>query len=194
MIKQMIVAVALVSTMAVGCKKSDKNEVAGVAKPTGAAPATGGSAVAPAPAAADSGWRSIPNAPEKMTIDAPAKWLDNGVGGAAGMHIEGGADFMIREMDAEDATKKIADIKTETEEMMFQKWVTAEDKDGVIKLIYNIDKITMKGDEPVKDGTKVAFEIRRELGGKKYKCYGTSPDLANAQEGADLCSRVKIAN
>jgi hypothetical protein len=197
MTKSMIAIFALASTMAVACKKSDQGESSGATKPTQAPALTGAateSATPGAAKAAESGWRSIPNATEKLQIDAAAKWLDNGMGGAAGMHIEGGADFMIRAMDPDDAAKKIAEVKTDAEQMLFQKWLTAEDKDGVIKLIYNIDKITMKVDEPVKDGSNVAFEVRRELGGKKYKCYGSAPDQASAKEAVDLCSRIKPAN
>ncbi len=176
----------------VACKKSDKPADN---QPTSAKPAEPGApAGTPTPTApAGAGWRSIPNASAKLEIDAPAKWLDNGIGGAAGMHIEGGADFMINEMTAEEAGKKLADIKTDAEAMLFQKWITAEEKDGVTKLLYNMDKITMKGDEAVKDGTLVSFEARRDIAGKKYKCYGSAPDQAGAQEGLDLCLRVRIA-
>ncbi len=180
----------------VACKKSDKPSDP---QPTSAKPTepTGVAAGTPAPTAptapAGAGWRSIPNAAAKLEIDAPATWLDNGIGGAAGMHIEGGADFMINEMSPDDAAKKLAEIKTDAEAMLFQKWITAEEKDGVTKLLFNMDKITMKGDEPVKDGTLVSFEARSDIGGKKYKCYGSAPDQAGAQEGLDLCLRVRLA-
>ena len=148
---------------------------------------------APTAAAKDDGWRMIPNATAKLQVDAPRKWLDNGMGGAAGMHIETGADFMLNEMAADDAGKTLAEIKTDAEAMLFQKWVTAKSAAGVTTLVYNMDKISMQGDEPVKSGTLVAFEVRRAIDGKPYKCYGSAPDQATADEAVALCLHVRVA-
>ncbi len=179
-------SLALVSTAA--CKKTDAGD------PT-QAPATTAAAKTADPGAkpAASG-RSIPNV-NGLTVDAPAKWLDNGIGGAGGMHLDAdGGMFMIREASADEAGKKLAAFKTETEEMLFEKWVAAEELPaGGFKALYVMDKIKMKGDEPVKDGTTFAFTVRRTIAGKLYDCSGTGATEATAKEAIDLCLKVNAS-
>ena len=147
----------------------------------------------PTAEAKDDSWRSIPNATAKLQVDAPRKWINHGIGGAAGMHINNGADFMLNEMAADDARKTLREIKADAEAMLFQKWINATTDAGVTTLVYNMDKITMQGDEPVKSGTLVAFEVRRPIDGKPYKCYGSAPDQATADEAVALCMHVRVA-
>jgi hypothetical protein len=126
-----------------------------------------------------------------LVVEAPAKWLDNGIGGAAGMHLDADAGmFMVRETSPEEAAKKMADWKKETEEMMFQKWISADETPDGWKALYVVDKITMKGDEAVKDGSNFAFHVRRKIGDKVHDCYGSAAKQEDAQEGLDICTKV----
>jgi hypothetical protein len=87
------------------------------------------------------------------------------------------------------ASKAFADWKKETEEMLFQKWITAEETpDGGFTALYVIDSMKMKGEELVKDGSQFAFHVRKKVGGKVYYCYGTAKAEADAKEGLDLCT------
>ena len=138
-----------------------------------------------------SGGRAIPNV-NGLAVDAPAKWLDNGIGGAGGMHLDGDAgQFSVRETSPEEAAKTLDTFKAETEEILFQKWVSADAlPDGGFKAIYVLDKITMKGDEPVKDGSTFGFTVRRKIDGKVYDCSGSAATQETATEAVDLCLKV----
>jgi len=136
------------------------------------------------------GGRKIPNG-QGLTVDAPAKWEDNGIGGAAGMHLAGDAgNFSVMETSAEEAAKPFATWKSETEEILFQKWISAEEVPDGFKALYSMDKIKMQGEEPVKDGSTFAFHTRRKIGGKVHDCYGSAVAEADAKEAIDLCMKV----
>ncbi len=147
----------------------------------------------PAPVAKDAGWRTIPNATPALQVDAPSTWRNNNIGGAAGMHIENRANFMLNHMAADDAGKTLTELKADAQALLFQTWITAKSTAGVTTLIYNIDKISMQGNQPVKSGTLVAFEVRRTIADKPFKCYGRAPDQATADEAVSLCLRVREA-
>ena len=166
------------------CKKKDE------AKQEPAAQTTGGSPKTTEPAKPAKAGRTIPNS-SGLVVEAPAKWLDNGIGGAAGMHLDADAGmFMVRETAPEEAAKDLATFKKETEEMLFQKWISADALPDGFKTLYVMDKITMKGDEPVKDGSTFAFHVRRKIGDKVHDCYGSAATQENAAEGLDLCLKV----
>jgi hypothetical protein len=142
-----------------------------------------------APKAAAKG-RSIPNA-NGLVVDAPAKWLDNGIGGAAGMHLDAdGGNFTLREAEGEEAAQSLDDWKKGTEEVMFQKWISADAAPDGFKAIYVLDKLTMKGEEMVKDGSVIAFTVRRKIGDKTYVCSGSGATEDVAKEAIDLCYKV----
>lgn len=142
-----------------------------------------------APKAAAKG-RSIPNA-SGLVVDAPAKWLDNGIGGAAGMHLDAdGGNFTVREAEGEEATQSLDDWKKGTEEIMFQKWISADAAPDGFKAIYLLDKVVMKGEEMVKDGSVTAFTVRRKIGDKTYVCSGSGADETTAKEAVDLCYKI----
>jgi hypothetical protein len=161
-------------------KKDSKDQPAGTsteaAKTTDKAPAAGG--------------RKIPNS-SGLVVDAPAKWQDNGIGGAAGMHLDGDAGmFIVQETSAEEAAKKLADFKTDTESMGVNKWVSADETPDGFKTLYVVDKLTMKGEEMVKDGTQFAFHVRRKIGDKTYDCSGSAAAQETATEAIDLCTKI----
>jgi hypothetical protein len=178
-----VIAVLALAAGLTACKKKEETKTE-----TPAASGEGTPKTTETPAAKG---RSIPNA-NGLVVEAPAKWLDNGIGGAAGMHLDAdGGMFMINETSPEEAAKGMAGWKKDTEEMLFQKWITAEElPDNGFKALYAIDKIKMKGEEPVKDGTQFAFHTRRKIGDKVRDCYGSAATQADAQEGLDLCLKV----
>ena len=181
-----IAALALVVGFA-GCKKKDEAKKDETAPTT---PTTEGAAKTTETPAAAKG-RKIPNA-NGFVVEAPARWIDNGIGGAAGMHLDAdGGGWQLRESSAEESAKSMADWKKDTEEILFQKWISAEEIPGEgFKALYTMDKITMKGDEPVKDGSQFAFHVRRKIGGTSQECYGTAAKEEDAKEGLDLCMKV----
>ncbi|HEY4057429.1 MAG TPA: hypothetical protein VGM39_12515 [Kofleriaceae bacterium] len=173
-----LASVALVSGLAACGKSADTGGTQEAAKGT------------EGKAAAQAGAREIPNA-NGLTVDAPAKWLDNGIGGAAGMHLDASAgDFSVRETSPEEAAKPLADWKSETEQLMFQKWISADATADGFKAVYAMDKMTMKGDDMVKDGTQFAFTVRRKIGGKVQDCSGSASTEAIAAEAVELCTKI----
>lgn len=142
----------------------------------------------PAPPAASG--RKIQNA-TGLVVDAPAKWQDNGIGGAAGMHLEGDAgQWQVRETSPEEAAKPFAQWKAETEELMFQKWLSADETPDGFKAVYLMDKMEMKGEEMVKAGSTHAFHTRRKIGDKVHDCYGSASTAEIAAEAVDLCMKI----
>jgi|SRR4051812_44567827 hypothetical protein len=172
----------LLGLSAGACAKKDaKDQPAGTSE-------TAAKTTDKAPAAP--GGRKIPNS-SGLVVDAPAKWLDNGIGGAAGMHLDGDAGmFMVNETSPEEAAKKLADFKTDTESMGVNKWVSAEETPDGFKTLYVVDKLTMKGDDMVKDGTQFAFHVRRKIGDKTQDCYGSAATQETATEAIDLCNKI----
>lgn len=167
------------------CKKNDTAKDQPTAGDKAAPEGTPKAAEAKAPSG-----RSIPNG-NGLSVDAPAKWLDNGIGGAAGMHLDAdGGMFSINETSPEEAAKNLATFKSETEEIMFQKWISAEEIPDGFKTLYVMDKIKMNGDEPVKDGSTFAFQVRRKIGDKVMDCGGSAATQAAATEAIDLCMKV----
>ena len=179
----LIAALALVVGFA-GCKKKEE----GSGKTETSATTEGTPKTTDTPKAAAKG-RKVPNG-NGLVLDAPAKWLDNGIGGAAGMHLDADAGgFQIRELEGEEAAMPFADWKKQTEEILFQKWVSADETPDGFSALYAMDKMTMKGEEMVKDGSQFAFHVKRKVGGKTYYCYGTAKAEADAKEGLDLCTK-----
>lgn len=134
--------------------------------------------------------REIPNS-KGLSVEAPATWLDNGIGGAAGMHLDADAgDFQLYEVTPEEAAKDMDTIKKETEEVMFQKWVSSEKTADGFKLIYILDKMQMKGEELKKVGSTFAFTVRRKIGATLYTCSGPAATKEIAAEGVALCEKV----
>lgn len=190
--QRILIASALGLGLLLGSACSKKNDAAKDQPATDntAAPAGEPAPKATEPAKPAAKGRSIPNA-SGLVVDAPAKWLDNGIGGAAGMHLDGDAGmFTVRETAPEEAAKDLDTWKKETEEIMFQKWISADKTADGFAAIYMLDKMTMKGDDMVKDGSVVAFTVRRKIGGKIQDCSGSAADEATAKEAVDLCNKI----
>jgi hypothetical protein len=179
----LITSLALVAGSA--CKKDKKDEAGST---TSTEKTTEPTKEAPAKKASG---RSIPNS-NGLSVDAPAKWLDNGVGGAAGFHLDAdGGMLVLNETSAEEQAKKLDAVKKETEEVIFEKWVSADETPDGFKMLWVIPKITMKGDEAVKDGTAFAFNVRRKIGSKVYDCSGSAQKQEDATEAMDLCTKIQ---
>ena len=173
-----------------GACKNKEDAAASDPAPSGAAAAAKTAEPDKAPAAPKAGGRAIPNS-NNLSVDAPAKWLDNGPGGAAGMHLDAEAgDFNIRETAAEEAAKTLAQFKQDTEAMLFQSWISAEATPDGIKALWMMDKIEMKGDEAVKNGSMAAFLVRRKIDGKTYDCGGSAKTKELALEAVALCTKI----
>lgn len=174
-----------------GACKNKEDAAASDPAPSGAAAAAAKVAEPDKAAAAPkAGGRAIPNS-NNLSVDAPAKWLDNGPGGAAGMHLDAEAgDFNIRETAAEEAAKTLAQFKQDTEAMLFQSWISAEATPDGIKALWMMDKIEMKGDEAVKNGSMAAFLVRRKIDGKTYDCGGSAKTKELALEAVALCTKI----
>ena len=182
---------ALVAALGLlGACKSKEDAATSDPAPSGAAAAAKTAEPDKAPAAPKAGGRAIPNS-NNLSVDAPAKWLDNGPGGAAGMHLDAEAgDFNIRETAAEEAAKTLAQFKQDTEAMLFQSWISAEATPDGIKALWMMDKIEMKGDEAVKNGSMAAFLVRRKIDGKTYDCGGSAKTKELALEAVALCTKI----
>lgn len=161
---------------------SAKDDKAPAAKPAAGAPA----ASAPATKAARGG-RAIPNS-AGLRVDAPARWLDNGVGGAAGLHLADGAGMlMVREASADEAAKSLEQFKADTEAMLFQKWLAADATADGFEAVWVMDAVD---DEMNKVGSQVGFQVRRSIGGKVHDCYGSAKAEADAREALALCKQI----
>jgi len=187
----LVTALSLVLGL-VACKKKETTEskpatpAEGTSQPGDTASAKPTEPVKPAKAG-----RAIPNS-QGLVVEAPAKWLDNGIGGAAGMHLDADAgQFQVREPAPEEAAKPLAAWKGETEQLMFQKWLSAEETPDGFKAIYVMDKLEMKGEEMVKAGSTFAFHTRRKIGDKVHDCYGSAATQEIAAEAVDLCMKIQ---
>ncbi len=186
--------VAILALAGCGSKK-DKEGAAPAAgsaeaKPTEAKPTESEPAKPTEPAKPAKTGRDIPNS-KGLSVDAPAKWLDNGIGGAAGMHLDGDAgDFHLWEVAPEEAAKDMDTIKKETEEIMFEKWVSSKKAADGFELIYVLSKMEMKGDDMKKVGTTFGTTVRRKIGATLYTCGGAASTKEIAEEAVALCGKV----
>lgn len=184
--------VAVLALAACGSKK-DKEDKAPAATSTEAAKPTENAEAAKKPAEPEkpkASGRSMPNS-KGLVLDAPAKWEDNGIGGAAGFHMaDDQGNLMMNEVSPEEAAKAFEVTKKETEEILFEKWVTSEKTADGFKFVYVIPKLAMKGDEMEKVGTQFAFTVRRKVGSTLYNCTGTAATKEIASEAVALCEKV----
>jgi len=134
--------------------------------------------------------RAMPNS-KGLVLDAPAKWGDNGIGGAAGFHLaDDQGNIMLNEVSTEEANKPFETTKKETEEILFEKWITADKTADGFKMVYVIPKVAMKGDEMEKVGTQFAYTVRRKIGATLYNCTGSAATKEIVDEAVALCDKV----
>jgi len=190
----MKITIALAVLALAGCgSKKDKEDKAPAVPTTEAAKPAEGAATATKPAEPEkpkASGRSMPNS-KGLVLDAPAKWEDNGIGGAAGFHMaDDQGMLMMSEVSPEEANKPFDVTKKETEEILFEKWVTSDKTADGFKFVYVIPKLAMKGDEMEKVGTQFAFTVRRKVGPTLYNCTGTAATKEIAEEAVALCDKV----
>jgi hypothetical protein len=181
-----------VAVMACGGKKDDKKAVDDKATATTTESAKPDEAAKPAPPPPpEAKGRKIPNG-SGLVVDAPAKWLDNGIGGAAGMHLDNDqGGFSLNEVSPEEAAKSLEQHKKDTEEYLFEKWVSSDKTADGWKLVYVLDKVEIKNDEAKKVGTTFAFDVRRKIGDKLYSCSGSGATKEIADEAVALCTKIE---
>lgn len=167
-----------------GCGKKDSKDTPAAGSGAEAKPA-------PPPPPKPAG-RKLPNSSGTThVVDAPAKWLDNGVGGAEGMHLDGEAgDFHLTEVTPEEAKKTLEQKSDEIEQVLFEKWVSSKQTKDGFELIYVLDKMKMEGDKMKKDGTTFGFDVRLRIQGKLWTCSGAASTKEIADEAVGLCNKI----
>lgn len=183
-------ATIYLAATAPACKSSDDKAAKPSAAPA-AAGAPGGAAEPAKPAKPAKTGRDIPNS-AGLAVDAPARWQDNGIGGAAGLHLADDAGmFMVREASAEEAGKTLDQFKADTEAMLFQTWISAEATADGFEALWVMDALELQGDEMKKVGSQLSFHVRRTIGGKAHECTGTAKAEADAREAIALCKAIR---
>lgn len=139
------------------------------------------------------GFVAVPNV-SGLKAKVPEGAKPNGVGGAAGFHTDDDSfGFTLMEVTGDAAGKSMEDVKTETEEILFKKWIKSEKKDDGWVLTYESPKMNFDGDEPKEEGVVYSFEVRRKIGDKTYKCYGGIAKAEGLDAVVDACNSVKAA-
>ena len=82
-------------------------------------------------------------------------------------------------------------IKKDTEEFMFGKWIKEEKTADGWVLTWEMPKMDMSGDEPKQVGTLYSFEVRRKLGDKLHKCYGAVAKADGLPAVLKTCNTLK---
>ena len=131
------------------------------------------------------GFVAIPNI-NGMKVKVPDGVKPNGVGGAAGFHTDDDSfGFMLSE--ATDG-KEFAAAKAGTEEFLFKKWIKSEQTDDGWIFTYEMPKLN---DEAEEVGVTYAFEVRRKIGDKTYKCSGSVAKAEGLDAVVDACKSIK---
>ena len=151
----------------------------------------GGSSAAAGPDA--DGFVAVPNV-SGIKAKVPAGAKPNGVGGAAGFHTEDDSfGFTLMEVSAERQGKSMEDVKTETEEFLFKKWIKEEKTEDGWVLTHEAPKMNFDGDEPKEEGVVYSFEVRRKIGDKTYKCYGGIAKAEGLDAVVETCKGLKAS-
>ena len=137
------------------------------------------------------GFLAIPNI-SGMKVKVPDGAKPNGVGGAAGFHTDDDSfGFTLMEVSADRQGKSMDDVKKETEEILFKKWIKSEATDDGWVLTYEAPKMNFDGDEPKEVGVVYSFEVRRKIGDKTFKCYGGIAKADGLDAVVDACKSIK---
>lgn len=134
------------------------------------------------------GFVAIPNI-SGMKVKVPEGATPNGVGGAAGFHSSDDSfGFMLTE--ATDG-KDFDAAKAGTEEFLFKKWIKSEKTDDGWVFTYEVPKLDLSGEEAKEVGVMYAFEVRRKIGDKTYKCHGSVAKAEGLDAVVDACKSIK---
>jgi hypothetical protein len=158
-----------------GCSKSE-DQKSDTTRPTSAAVAKA--------SGLEAGFVEVPN--EKgLQAKVPETLEPNGLGGAAGFHAKAGKlSVMINELEAEATKKSFAEAKKENEEVLFKKWISSEKTvDGWV--------MQWEGEQIEGMGASHNFEVKKVVGGKTYKCYGSGASAAEIASGVEVCKSLK---
>jgi len=152
--------------------------------------ASGGAASESSGQAAD-GFTLVPNT-SGLQAKIPNGAVPNAMGGASGFHSKDDAklSIMIREVSDTEKTATFETAKESTEELLFQKWIKSDKTDDGWVFTYESDKLDGEANTV---GTQFSFEVRKKVGEKLLKCYGSS-DKKDALDGAvGACTSLKSA-
>ena len=81
--------------------------------------------------------------------------------------------------------------KAGTEEFLFKKWIKSEKTDDGWVFTYEIPKLDLSGEEAKEVGVMYAFEVRRKIGDKTYKCHGSIAKADGLDAVVDACKSIK---
>jgi len=150
--------------------------------------AGGGSASETGGKTAD-GFTAVPNM-SGLQAKIPDGAVPNAIGGASGFHSKDDAklSITIREVDATGKGESFDGAKKATEALLFQKWIKSDKTDDGWVFTFESDKLDGEANTV---GTQFSFEVRKKVGEKLLKCYG-SADKKEALEGAvGACTSLK---
>ncbi len=166
--------VLVVSAIAVAlsaCSKSDN-----VGKTSDDAPVEKASGIEP-------GFTEVPNI-DGLQAKVAATLVPNGRGGAAGFHADGGKlSVLIRELTSDEA-KPFDEVKKETEEVLFKKWISSEKTANGFVLQW--EGRPLEGND-----TTYNYEVRRTVGSKTFTCYGAGANAAEIVTAVETCKSLK---
>lgn len=135
---------------------------------------------------AEAGFLELPNT-SGLQAKPPAGAQPNGIGGAAGFHKDG-LTWVVQEQTGEEATKTFDAKKTDTESILFKKWITSEKSADGWVLSYEGPKLDGEGNEK---GTMYNFSVRRKIADKQIDCYGSVDQQADLAGAVDACKSLK---
>lgn len=134
-------------------------------------------------------WKPVPNI-EGMLADVPADAEPNGIGGAAGFHKKDGSfQFALNEVSDERKSVTLEQVKGETEQFLFKKWLKSEaTADGWI-LVHEMAKVDDEGNEK---GVITAFSVRRTIGSRLFECSGGLDVPTGIDASIASCNSVRV--
>jgi hypothetical protein len=145
------------------------------------------------PAASADGYQAVPNI-SGIEAKVPEGVKPNGVGGAPGFHTDDDSfRFVLQELSDAEQGKTFEEAKSSAEELFFKSWIESKSTDDGWVLTYEASKIDFDGDEPKEVGTVYAFEVRRKIGDKAYKCHGSIASADGLGAVVDACQSLRAS-
>jgi hypothetical protein len=145
------------------------------------------------PAVSADGFQPVPNI-SGIEAKVPDGVKPNGVGGAPGFHTDDDSfRFVLQELSDAEQGKTFEQAKSSAEELFFKSWMESKSTDDGWVLTYEASKINFDGDEPEEVGVVYSFEVRRKIGDKSYKCYGSIASADGLGTVVDACQSLRAS-